>query len=702
MNMMEAGKCTQDAGDTLLSLLDTVDANVDSGARNDPTSTSLAHDLVECQAELARTQQRILQCEEQNSKLQTEALRLALQPAAPRNSSERVPRADIARATRAAQRVLELQRRVVMLEDEAGRSALRMADMEQAARGRDAEIRVRDDRIAALLEERHGLVLQMEALQADIVERDEQLRQTDREALAYHESELLQKEQRIWDLQARLAANEVSALLSRHGMVTMIDAATDAGVLQSEAMPQPWPLVSCQDACGEQVITDRVAIAERATAAAEALAKEAAAAAVAERAAGIAASERARKAEEGLNLVSAEALSLRILSAHVATGLALVEAKVQILESLLIDLLRATNSALRASKTMKATPIVPIQSADNLQPITAIQGELPPILSAMNMAPWVQYQRPQGSRRTTVGNPCKIHEFQVIEEPDNRDLEQKLATESQGRATIDDDVHLSTFANLKGSNRVQNATHGSTSVPGASNASEKLDCQPGTYVQSSTIFGHARTSRVETQNIERRDESAEEALHDPDFQSSNVTAPSVPTTETGPPRAGLAAAALQDGSQYIGEWGAGGEPEGRGILQRPDGGVYTGLLRHGRPHGAGILLTREGGMYQGEWADGLRHGYGVEAVSGTRFAGPWISGERHGLGVVSGSGGIHRSIVEYQHDRAVRTGGFPKQGEAGFVESVVLLRVAKAAARAAADEAARAQALCSILTASAS
>ena len=583
----------------------------------------------------------MLQCEEHNLRLQTEAMRLALQPTAPRSATERVPGADIARATRAAQKVIELQRTIKALEDDARCSALCLADAEQSKRSAEEEIRRRDGRISSLLQENNELLRQVEALHEAVVDRDEQLRRADRDRLTYHEAELREKDERIWTLQASLAARDVPTA----------DAATD-----------PFPSLP---ALANLAPADNHVDGDPPT-----------------QVAVTAAAARARAAEAALDRVAAEGRWLVAQSADVATALALVEAKVQILESLLNDV-RASASLFReraTTATAAATAATPqplrpaSRASPTLQQSTVITARDPPPSPTLRAtAPWRPYRRPSGSLRPSGPEDLKycgtaqITDFQVVDDgvSDYRD-------------------------------------------PTCVAPKPRSDAWPVSEASCCCL----EPTESQRPFMRHRQKESTQTVIEPNgcvlkWGGLDVIHSGLPVTTSLEPvdpkiwestRAGVTAAALPDGSQYVGEWGLKGEPEGAGILQLPNKGVYTGQLRNGRPHGPGVFQAVDGGMYQGEWADGLRHGHGVEADAEGLFFGPWCNGRRHGMGVMrTSSSNKRKSIVEYLHGRAVRSENFPAAGAPFYQEAAVLICVAKAAALSAVGDAKRAQELCSDL-----
>lgn len=62
-----------------------------------------------------------------------------------------------------------------------------------------------------------------------------------------------------------------------------------------------------------------------------------------------------------------------------------------------------------------------------------------------------------------------------------------------------------------------------------------------------------------------------------------------------------------DGGKYDGEWKHSMQ-EGTGRYDAPDGSVYDGQWKNGKPNGAGQYRTPEGRMFMGQWKDGVFEG----------------------------------------------------------------------------------------------
>lgn len=62
-----------------------------------------------------------------------------------------------------------------------------------------------------------------------------------------------------------------------------------------------------------------------------------------------------------------------------------------------------------------------------------------------------------------------------------------------------------------------------------------------------------------------------------------------------------------DGGKYDGEWKHSMQ-EGAGRYDAPDGSVYDGQWKNGKPNGAGQYRTPEGRMFMGQWKDGVFEG----------------------------------------------------------------------------------------------
>lgn len=62
-----------------------------------------------------------------------------------------------------------------------------------------------------------------------------------------------------------------------------------------------------------------------------------------------------------------------------------------------------------------------------------------------------------------------------------------------------------------------------------------------------------------------------------------------------------------DGGKYDGEWKHSMQ-EGAGRYDAPDGSVYDGQWKNGKPNGPGQYRTPEGRMFMGQWKDGVFEG----------------------------------------------------------------------------------------------
>lgn len=97
------------------------------------------------------------------------------------------------------------------------------------------------------------------------------------------------------------------------------------------------------------------------------------------------------------------------------------------------------------------------------------------------------------------------------------------------------------------------------------------------------------------------------------------------------------------GGQYNGEW-RGDQRSGHGVLEAPDGSVYTGNFDGGVRAGSGELThrtpVRVGGSdahplmlqtYKGEFEDDVPHGHGDAVFAcGTKYKGQWDHGTMSG------------------------------------------------------------------------
>ncbi len=140
-------------------------------------------------------------------------------------------------------------------------------------------------------------------------------------------------------------------------------------------------------------------------------------------------------------------------------------------------------------------------------------------------------------------------------------------------------------------------------------------------------------------------------------------------------------------STYRGELVA-GAPEGRGRLERRDGGVMEGSWKAGKLDGAGISLDAAGNRYEGSFVAGVPEGEGrLMARDGSIYRGGFRAGLKHGAGTLRLAGGTEiRSVWRDGVDTVARhpaaladatVGGLLKAqsggGDAGKVEMSVVI-----------------------------
>lgn len=74
-----------------------------------------------------------------------------------------------------------------------------------------------------------------------------------------------------------------------------------------------------------------------------------------------------------------------------------------------------------------------------------------------------------------------------------------------------------------------------------------------------------------------------------------------------------------------------GWAEGRGTLQFPDGGTYSGEWHRSAENGTGRREWPDGSFYDGGWKDGKPHGHGqFRRPDGRTFMGEWVDGQFEG------------------------------------------------------------------------
>ncbi|XP_048389988.1 alsin isoform X5 [Stegostoma tigrinum] len=90
---------------------------------------------------------------------------------------------------------------------------------------------------------------------------------------------------------------------------------------------------------------------------------------------------------------------------------------------------------------------------------------------------------------------------------------------------------------------------------------------------------------------------------------------------------------------YEGRWLA-GKPHGKGVLQWPDGRMYTGDFRNGLEDGYGEYIIpnkalKKNDHYQGHWREGRMHGHGIyKYATGEVYEGCFQDNMRHGHGLL--------------------------------------------------------------------
>ncbi|XP_078407551.1 alsin [Cetorhinus maximus] len=90
---------------------------------------------------------------------------------------------------------------------------------------------------------------------------------------------------------------------------------------------------------------------------------------------------------------------------------------------------------------------------------------------------------------------------------------------------------------------------------------------------------------------------------------------------------------------YEGRW-LSGKPHGKGVLQWPDGRMYTGDFRNGLEDGYGEYIIpnkalKKNDHYQGHWKDGKMNGHGIyKYATGEVYEGCFQDNMRHGHGLL--------------------------------------------------------------------
>ncbi|GCB76933.1 hypothetical protein scyTo_0018400, partial [Scyliorhinus torazame] len=118
---------------------------------------------------------------------------------------------------------------------------------------------------------------------------------------------------------------------------------------------------------------------------------------------------------------------------------------------------------------------------------------------------------------------------------------------------------------------------------------------------------------------------------------------------------------------YEGRW-LSGKPHGKGVLQWPDGRMYTGDFRNGLEDGYGEYIIpnktlKKNDHYQGHWKEGKMHGHGIyKYATGEVYEGCFQDNMRHGHGLLR-SGKLTSScpsmfIGQWARDRKMGYGVF--------------------------------------------
>jgi len=87
-----------------------------------------------------------------------------------------------------------------------------------------------------------------------------------------------------------------------------------------------------------------------------------------------------------------------------------------------------------------------------------------------------------------------------------------------------------------------------------------------------------------------------------------------------------------DGAQYAGQWRL-SSAHGLGRFQHSHGDFYVGSWRDNVAHGGGVYVHRNGTKYEGQFVDDLPGGFGIESLPDTsRFIGQFVQGRKSGYG----------------------------------------------------------------------
>ncbi|CAJ1328922.1 unnamed protein product [Effrenium voratum] len=90
---------------------------------------------------------------------------------------------------------------------------------------------------------------------------------------------------------------------------------------------------------------------------------------------------------------------------------------------------------------------------------------------------------------------------------------------------------------------------------------------------------------------------------------------------------------LRNGNKYTGQW-KGGQRDGHGVQEWPDGARFEGQWRNGLAEGYGKFIHADGDVYEGQWKDDKANGQGVyHHADGSRYVGEWKNDQKEGQAV---------------------------------------------------------------------
>lgn len=114
----------------------------------------------------------------------------------------------------------------------------------------------------------------------------------------------------------------------------------------------------------------------------------------------------------------------------------------------------------------------------------------------------------------------------------------------------------------------------------------------------------------------------------------------------------------REGHAYKGDWNAGGQRHGYGVLTLSDGARYSGQIVAGECIGVGAMLYTDQSRYEGDFEHNAPHGFGTMTLpNGTKYEGMFSHGEPCGYGLVTladGSNGLPKLEGDFDKGQCVR------------------------------------------------